>query len=148
MQSAKAKLSETGISRWREELAIKAKKLGFAQIGIARAELPVQHSGRLREWVDGGAHGDMEWMEDRLDERAQPSALWGDVKSAIMLGMSYAPSEDPMALEKAVDHGRNFGLRAGYGLSQGAQKSAETARTLGGRNHWSRGQGFCRYRPC
>ena len=37
-------------------------------------------------------------MEDRADHRVSPRALWPDAKSAIALGMSYAPSEDPLAL--------------------------------------------------
>ena len=33
----------------------------------------------------------MTWMEERVEERAAPSTLWPDVKSIIMLGLSYAP---------------------------------------------------------
>ena len=106
MQSAKDKLEDVGFARWRRALESEAARHGFAQVGIARAELPALHHDRLHDWVGGGAHGDMDWMETRLGERAQPAALWSDVKSAIMLGMSYAPGHDPMALENAPDHGR------------------------------------------
>jgi epoxyqueuosine reductase len=40
----------------------------------------------------------MLWMESRADERANPDVLWPEVKSVIMLGMSYAPPQDPMVL--------------------------------------------------
>ena len=53
---------------------------------------------RLRQWLEEGRHGDMLWMESRTEERANPDILWPEVKSVIMLGMSYAPAHDPMAL--------------------------------------------------
>lgn len=45
-------------------------------------------------------------MERRLDERSDPTALWPQVKSVIMLGMSYAPAGDPMALAEHPDRAR------------------------------------------
>ena len=43
----------------------------------------------------------MDWMETRVEERADPVKLWPKVKSIIMLGMSYAPNFDPLdILEK------------------------------------------------
>jgi epoxyqueuosine reductase len=48
----------------------------------------------------------MEWMEARADWRASPLALWPDARSAIALGMSYAPLKDPLALAAHGSHGR------------------------------------------
>jgi len=48
----------------------------------------------------------MLWMEDRAEQRASPQGLWPDVRSVIMLGMSYAPGRDPLALAEAGDRGR------------------------------------------
>jgi epoxyqueuosine reductase len=84
----------------------KANEEGFAVCGIASARLAPAAGARLREWVADGAHGDMLWMEGRLDERADPSALWPEVKSVIMLGMSYTPADDPMALADVADRAR------------------------------------------
>jgi epoxyqueuosine reductase len=84
----------------------KALDEGFAVCGIAPAALSPATGGRLRQWVADGCHGDMLWMEGRIDERSDPSTLWPDVRSIIMLGMSYAPQHDPMALAEAVDHAR------------------------------------------
>jgi epoxyqueuosine reductase len=53
---------------------------------------------RLRAWLAEGAHGDMIWMEERADQRASPAGLWPEVRSLIMLGMSYAPPADPLRL--------------------------------------------------
>jgi epoxyqueuosine reductase len=48
----------------------------------------------------------MLWMADRVDQRSSPDSLWPEVQSVIMLGMSYAPETDPMALEAQPDLGR------------------------------------------
>lgn len=79
---------------------------GFAACGVAHARLAPAAGERLRAWVADGTHGDMLWMEGRLDERADPAVLWPEVKSVIMLGMSYAPADDPMALAAHPDRGR------------------------------------------
>jgi epoxyqueuosine reductase len=88
--------------------ALKAQALaeGFAAFGIAPARLSPMAEERLRAWVAEGCHGDMLWMEGRLEQRADPAELWGDVRSVIMLGMSYAPAHDPMALADATDLAR------------------------------------------
>ena len=61
---------------------------------------------RFRQWIEDGHHGDMIWMENRIAERTNPKILWDDVKSIIMLGMSYAPASDPFFLEKHKSNGR------------------------------------------
>ena len=90
------------------EQAIKAEArlLGFAACGIARADAAPQTAVRLKEWLDEGAHGDMLWMEERAHQRGSPASLWPEVKSVIMLGMSYAPPADPLALADEGGVGR------------------------------------------
>ena len=39
----------------------------------------------------------MDWMGETEARRADPRALWPDVKSAIMLGVNYGPAGDPLA---------------------------------------------------
>jgi epoxyqueuosine reductase len=84
----------------------KAKVEGFAACGVAPARLAPEAGERLRAWVTEGCHGDMLWMEGRQGERADPQTLWPEVKSVIMLGMSYAPTDDPMALADHPDRAR------------------------------------------
>jgi epoxyqueuosine reductase len=90
------------------EAAIKAeaRALGFADCRIARADAIPDASARLREWLDAGSHGDMAWMEDRAHQRGSPASLWPEVKSVIMLGMSYAPPHDPLVLADEAAVGR------------------------------------------
>jgi epoxyqueuosine reductase len=45
-------------------------------------------------------------MEGRMGERADPQTLWPEVRSVIMLGMSYAPADDPMVLAGHPDRAR------------------------------------------
>lgn len=76
----------------------RAKSEGFVAFGIAPGRLAPLAGVRLQEWLQEGLHGDMLWMEGRVDERSNPDILWPEVKSVIMLGMSYAPAQDPMIL--------------------------------------------------
>jgi epoxyqueuosine reductase len=89
-----------------KQLRSKAAEEGFAEIAIAPASLAPQTAERLRAWLTDGRHGDMIWMESRSEERSDPKALWPDVRSVIMLGMSYAPADDPMALADRPDKAR------------------------------------------
>ena len=83
-----------------------AKAEGFADCRIASATLSPLAGERLRQWLSEGRHGDMLWMEDRIDQRSSPDGLWPDVRSVIMLGMSYSPETDPMALADQPERGR------------------------------------------
>ena len=87
-------------------LKARAAAEGFAACGLAAADAAPEAGARLRQWLADGAHGDMLWMESRAHHRESPTALWPDVRSVIMLGMSYAPAADPLALEAARDIGR------------------------------------------
>jgi epoxyqueuosine reductase len=88
------------------ELKEHALAEGFAVCAIAPATLAPLTGARLQAWLADGRHGDMLWMENRADERAQPRTLWSEVNSVIMLGMSYAPANDPMALADEADRAR------------------------------------------
>lgn len=87
-------------------LKAEAAQLGFADCRITRADAIPEAAERLRAWLDAGCHGDMGWMEERAEQRGSPTALWSEVRSVIMLGMSYAPAGDPMALAARPDLGR------------------------------------------
>jgi epoxyqueuosine reductase len=84
----------------------KAAAEGFVAFGIAPGSLAPIAGERLQAWLADGCHGEMLWMESRADQRASPDALWPEVKSVIMLGMSYAPANDPMALADHPDRAR------------------------------------------
>ncbi|MEM7779617.1 MAG: tRNA epoxyqueuosine(34) reductase QueG [Pseudomonadota bacterium] len=89
-----------------ERIKAEALSIGFAACGFARAEEDSVRAERLEEWLGEGHHGTMEWMETRLHHRRSPTGLWPEAKSVIALGMSYAPSNDPLALEAHRDRAR------------------------------------------
>ncbi|WP_128891335.1 tRNA epoxyqueuosine(34) reductase QueG [Erythrobacter sp. HKB08] len=94
------------IEQLKQGLIAEAKRLGFAAIGFAPAEDDPVRAERLAQWIDAGYHGSMEWMADRADVRQGPQSMWPEAQSVIALGMSYAPSHDPLALESSPDRAR------------------------------------------
>ena len=59
--------------------------------------MPQQAGDNLARWIDEGQHGDMDWMARTFQRRADPRALWSEVRSVVMLGVNYAPAGDPLA---------------------------------------------------
>jgi epoxyqueuosine reductase len=74
--------------------------------GFTRADAVDAAGLELQRWLEAGHHGTMGWMETRAHHRVSPRALWPDAKSAIALGMSYAPASDPLALGERPDLAR------------------------------------------
>src|SRR5215470_15417378 len=81
----------------RETIRDHALAQGFDAVGFAPAALDRAASEGLHEFLSAGCHGDMGWMESRAAERAQPTTLWPEAKTAIVVGLSYAPATDPLA---------------------------------------------------
>jgi len=92
--------------RLEEAIRAKAAELGFVACGFARADAADGAGLELRRWLDVGHQGSMGWMEERAHHRVSPLALWPDARSAIALGMSYAPASDPLALGERPELGR------------------------------------------
>ena len=94
------------MSELQTDLAAEAARLGFAACGIASAVENPQRAARLGQWLEAGMHGAMEWMDAREHHRRAPQGLWPEARSVIALGMSYAPSADPLALANSPDRAR------------------------------------------
>ena len=90
----------------KDAIRAEAGRLGFAACGFARADAADAAGLDIRRWIEAGHHGTMGWMETRADHRVSPLALWPEAKSAIALGMSYAPASDPMVLAGEGERGR------------------------------------------
>ena len=89
-----------------EAIRTEAQRLGFAACGLTRANAADSAGLELGKWLEAGHHGTMGWMETRAHHRVSPLALWPEAKSAIALGMSYAPATDPLELDRRPDLGR------------------------------------------
>lgn len=79
-------------------LIVEARRLGFDDVRIARADIDPGVSEDFDDFVAGGYHGDMAWMADTADRRRSPQALWAEVRSVISLGVNYGPAEDPTSV--------------------------------------------------
>ncbi|MFL6783331.1 MAG: tRNA epoxyqueuosine(34) reductase QueG [Sphingomicrobium sp.] len=89
-----------------EAIKAEAHRLGFVACGFTGAGAADPAGLDLRRWLEAGHHGTMGWMEERAHHRVSPLALWPEAKSAIALGMSYAPAWDPLALAERPESGR------------------------------------------
>jgi epoxyqueuosine reductase len=89
-----------------EAIRAEAKRLGFVACGFTGADAADGAGLELKRWLEAGHHGTMGWMESRAHHRVSPTALWPEAKSAIALGMSYAPASDPLALAAHPELGR------------------------------------------
>ena len=81
-----------------EAIRSEAARLGFVACGVTRADATDSAGLDLERWLEAGHQGSMGWMESRAHHRVSPLALWPEAKSAIALGMSYAPAADPLSL--------------------------------------------------
>ncbi|WP_297736401.1 tRNA epoxyqueuosine(34) reductase QueG [uncultured Maricaulis sp.] len=75
-----------------------ALELGFSTARICRADEAWPAGERLAEFIADGHHGSMVWMEDTLERRQHPTAMWPDAKSAVVVGLNYGPEQDPLPL--------------------------------------------------
>ncbi|HEX6859710.1 MAG TPA: tRNA epoxyqueuosine(34) reductase QueG [Caulobacteraceae bacterium] len=82
-----------------------ATALGFDVCGFAEVGEAWPASARLAQFVAEGLHGTMQWMETTAERRAHPTAMWTDARSAVVLGMSYAPGADPLEALAHADRG-------------------------------------------
>jgi epoxyqueuosine reductase len=90
-------MTAAAVARARAE----ATAAGFDACGVlsleAAADAIREAGGRLRRFVREGAHGDMAWMADTIERRADPRAMWSEARSALVLAKSYAPADNPIA---------------------------------------------------
>jgi epoxyqueuosine reductase len=82
----------------KENLASEARALGFDCMGITDPDAIAEAGRYFREFIEAGAHGDMDWLAARPERRSDPRVLWPGVRSVIMLGVNYGPDENPLAI--------------------------------------------------
>ncbi|UYN94388.1 MAG: tRNA epoxyqueuosine(34) reductase QueG [Enhydrobacter sp.] len=83
----------------REAIRDEALRLGFDAVGFAAAGVAGEERlRRLREFLDAGWHGDMGWLAEQDERRADPRHLWRDARTVVSLALNYAPAHDPLAV--------------------------------------------------
>lgn len=83
----------------------RALKEGFVSAKICRPDAVPEVMDRLEAFVAAGYHGQMQWMGERVHWRGDPSALWPNAKSVLMLAESYTPQHDPLQVLSQPDNG-------------------------------------------
>ena len=89
----------------KEAIRAKALGLGFHAVGFAPAHLGAEARARLAAFLAAGHQGGMGWLGERLEERGDPRALWGEARSVVCVGLSYAPEGDPLEVLGRRDRG-------------------------------------------
>ncbi len=79
-------------------LAEAARAVGFDCVGVTAPDAIADAARHFREFLEIGAHGDMDWLAQNPERRVDPRGLWPDVRSVVMLGVNYGPDEDPLAI--------------------------------------------------
>jgi epoxyqueuosine reductase len=79
-------------------LAGEARALGFDCVGVTDPDATADAAKHFREFLDAGAHGDMDWLAASPERRTDPRVLWAGVRSVIMLGVNYGPDQDPLVI--------------------------------------------------
>ncbi len=82
-----------------------ALKIGFDIAQFCDARTPWNAGLRLEEFVTAGNHGQMQWLETTFERRSHPLNMWNNAKGALMLGLNYAPHENPLEKLKQFNIG-------------------------------------------
>jgi epoxyqueuosine reductase len=99
-------------ARLKNELFERATRLGFVRCGVARAG-NIERSAALNRWLANGFDGEMGYMRQTAEQRANPESILPGAASAIVVAASYAcPADEARRLECADDPG--VGLVARY----------------------------------
>jgi epoxyqueuosine reductase len=75
-----------------------ALRLGFDACRFTPIPKSWPAGAKLAQFIAAGRHGEMDWIEETAQRRAHPQAMWGEARSAIVLGMNYGPDHDPLVV--------------------------------------------------
>lgn len=79
----------------RREIRAVALREGFDAVRFARAEASPRTAANLRQFLNEGRHGGMDWMARSAEQRAYPNVLWPEARSIIVFGINYGPKRNP-----------------------------------------------------
>lgn len=79
-----------------EQIRSCATRIGFDACRITSVDKAWPAEARLRSFVAAGYHGQMHWMEETLERRVHPRAMWSEARSAVVFGVNYGPDHNPL----------------------------------------------------
>ncbi|QIA64368.1 tRNA epoxyqueuosine(34) reductase QueG [Vibrio astriarenae] len=127
------------LSELANNIKLWGKELGFDQVGITDIDLKA-HESYLKNWLDKGYHGDMDWMARHGMMRARPEELLPGTLRVISARMDYLPPEAQFASNLKDTHsgyisryalGRDYHKLVRNQLKKLAQKIEQEVDALG-----------------
>src|SRR5207248_106343 len=83
----------------------RARALGFDLVGVAAAE-PSRYRDYLRQWLDDGQAGTMDYLARRVEERIDPRVYVPDAASVICVAVNYHVPLAPVPPDEREHHAR------------------------------------------
>ncbi len=90
-----SQLSTEQLDTLAQALKQQAQELGFADCAITLPDAS-QEADRLQRWLDAGYQGSMDYLNQNVDKRLDPTLLVPGTRRIIMLRMDYLPAETPI----------------------------------------------------
>lgn len=87
-----------------------AKECGFEFCGISKAEFLENDAKALDRWLKNGYNGTMQWMENHIDKRLNPSLLVPNAKSVISLMYNYYTDKKQLQSEVPIVSKYAYGI--------------------------------------
>jgi epoxyqueuosine reductase len=84
------------VENLKDALTQQALTLGFDCVGVTDPDAIAHAARHFHEFLEVGAHGDMDWLASSPERRVDPRVLWPGVRSVIMLGVNYGPDDNPL----------------------------------------------------
>ncbi|UVK55886.1 tRNA epoxyqueuosine(34) reductase QueG [Mesorhizobium sp. AR02] len=97
--------STSDAAKLRALIDAEAQRAGFDAIAVTTPDAIPLAPARLAEFVADGFHGSMGWIAETIARRSEPSTLWPEVRSIVVLAMNYGPDHDPRDLQARHDRG-------------------------------------------
>ncbi|MBZ9960382.1 tRNA epoxyqueuosine(34) reductase QueG [Mesorhizobium sp. BR1-1-14] len=97
--------STSDAAKLRALIDAQARSAGFEAVAVTTPDAIPLAPARLAAFVADGFHGSMGWIAETLQRRSEPSSLWPQVRSIVVLAMNYGPDHDPRDLLARRDRG-------------------------------------------
>lgn len=93
------------VSALTRELKVEAERIGFDGCGVSKAVRMDEEACRLEQWLLGGRHATMGWMENHFEKRVDPRRLVDGAQSVISVIHNYyhpptSRSDEPPGIAK------------------------------------------------
>ncbi|MER9140625.1 tRNA epoxyqueuosine(34) reductase QueG [Mesorhizobium sp. M0830] len=97
--------STSDAAKLRTLIDAEARRAGFDAVAVTSPDAIPLAPARLAEFVADGFHGSMDWIAETLQRRGDPTVLWPQVRSIVVLAMNYGPDHDPRGVLAKRDRG-------------------------------------------